>query len=220
MQAEHTMIEQLIQPSPEGRFITAREALAALQEPDDLRVEREKVLEEVSPSPQPASGCLFALLSICGLGFIWFLIAWPSLISCVNPGKQAEGKQNIGAVNRAQQAYYLEDNKFSNSVRELGIGIQTDTVNYRYWIVYPFNNNQYAMNIAQSKSSKVKSYVGLNYVVPGATINGVTEKLTLGRICESEEPTPNFLPEPTISQDPSGGIKLECPKGYKDLGAK
>jgi type IV pilus assembly protein PilA len=61
-------------------------------------------------------------------------IALPSFFTLVSKNRQAEGKQNIGALNRAQQAYYLEKNTFTKSVEKLDIGIKTQTEDYNYLI--------------------------------------------------------------------------------------
>src|ERR671932_2734109 len=77
-------------------------------------------------------GCLAWLTIFLVLGFGSILLILPSLVSCGPKGKQAEGKQNVGAMNRAQQAYYLDNKAFSNSLQSLGLGIQPQTTNYVY----------------------------------------------------------------------------------------
>lgn len=47
------------------------------------------------------------------LGVILTVFALPSLLNCTSKAKQAEGKQTIGTMNRAQQAYFLEKNIFA-----------------------------------------------------------------------------------------------------------
>jgi type IV pilus assembly protein PilA len=61
-------------------------------------------------------------------------IALPSLLGQVNKAKQAEAKNNIGAVNRAQQAYFLENQQFAPTLSDLQAGIKSQTDNFAYSI--------------------------------------------------------------------------------------
>src|ERR671932_285864 len=75
-------------------------------------------------------GCLAWLTIFLVLGFGSVLLTLPSLVSCGSSAKRAEAKQNVGAINRAQQAYYLDNKAFSKSFESLGLGIRTPTTNY------------------------------------------------------------------------------------------
>jgi type IV pilus assembly protein PilA len=118
-------------------------------------------------------------------------IALPSLLSQVSKARQSEGKQNIGAVNRAQQAYYLENaNKFTSSMADLAIGIKSQTENYEYEIRgVAADLDKYAVNEAQSRAAKIKSYAGIAFSVT-QLVNGVTEGLTQAVLCEASDPNP------------------------------
>lgn len=59
-------------------------------------------------------------------------IALPSFLNQANKARESEGKQYIGSMNRAQQAYFLERQRFTSSMSNLGLGIQTSTSNYSY----------------------------------------------------------------------------------------
>src|ERR671932_1055909 len=75
-------------------------------------------------------GC-FGLIIIVG---IVAAIALPSLLGQVNKAKQAEAKQNVGAMVRAQQAYQIELGNFTSDFTVLGIGI-SGSGNYTYQIL-------------------------------------------------------------------------------------
>jgi type IV pilus assembly protein PilA len=145
-------------------------------------------------------------------------IALPSLLSQVNKGKQAEARQNTGAMNRAQQAYFLENGGFvvnSSSMAQLGLGIKTQSVNYTYTITGdPGTAPQYASNQATARNVTLKSYVGLNSTSSGDPTT--SEVLTLGYVCESAAPT----------QTPGAGgagatdCSLVTPGSWKTLGQK
>jgi serine/threonine protein kinase len=201
-------IEQLIQPAPERRFSTARQALDSLQAKNSTNVNNENVTEKNAPNY--AAG--FLLTFLIGSGFLLIPLLIPpvlrSLIGPVDKHKQSEAKNNIGAMNRAQQAAYLELGEFTTDLTV--IGIPTGSVNYRYSI-RTTDNAQTALNCAIAKKPEEKSYVG----IVGTTVgNTTTELVTVAIACESNTPS-TLLPEP--NKDKSGAIKLECPKGYKSL---
>ncbi len=52
----------------------------------------------------------------------------------IAPRQEQEARQNVGAIARAQVAYHQENGTLSNSLKELGVGIATDTENYTYRI--------------------------------------------------------------------------------------
>ncbi|MBD2001814.1 MULTISPECIES: type IV pilin-like G/H family protein [Cyanophyceae] len=120
--------------------------------------------------------------------------------------KQSEGKTYIGAMNRAQQAYYLENNKFGTTIAQLGIGIKPETESYNYQIVPQGNGTQNVMNTAKAKRPELYSYTGAVFVIEN---NG--ENITRAAICETDKPssTPPAMPRPP--KDTSG--EIQCPAG-------
>jgi hypothetical protein len=123
-----------------------------------------------------------------------------------NKGRQSEGKYNIGAMSRAQQAYYLENDKFSTKLEELGLGINPETENYRYRIVPQGNQRESVMMTAQAKSPGLRSYTGAVFVVKVKD-----ENLTVAEICETDEPssTPPAMP----AAPKTGTTEIQCPPG-------
>ncbi|MBD2438054.1 type IV pilin-like G/H family protein [Nostoc sp. FACHB-110] len=116
-------------------------------------------------------------------------IALPSLLGQVNKAKQSEGKNNIGAINRAQQAYYLENQAFNTDLTVLGIAIKTQTDNYNYTSV--INGATTGSNLAVishnalSRKVALRSYIG---IVGTTTGDGATsEALTLAYACETDD---------------------------------
>lgn len=168
---------------------------------------------------------LIELLVVIIIIGILAAIALPSLLSQVNKGKQAEGKQNIGSINRAQQAYFLENDGFATDVVSAGIGIKTQTVNYVYSIIgsAPIDEKVGAVNNkALAIGKTLKSYVGLNFTTIGDT--ATSEVLTLGLLCES-------IPIGTVGKGLVDGVPAteggpanqQCPNpdvDFKDLSGK
>ncbi|MEB3181349.1 MAG: type IV pilin-like G/H family protein [Nostocaceae cyanobacterium] len=118
-------------------------------------------------------------------------IALPSLLNQVSKARQSEARQNVGALNRAQQAYFLENsNKFATDVGDLGVGIKTQTQNYEYTIAGA-DRTQAVTNKGASRRAKLKSYYGVTYTID-QTVAGaggvITESLTQAILCEAKSP--------------------------------
>ena len=147
-----------------------------------------KFLQHLNKKKQQNEGfTLIELLVVIIIIGILAAIALPSLLSQVNKGKQAEAKQNIGSLNRAQQAYFLENDSFATDVVSAGIGIKTQSVNYNYTLkpgtpdadgrIGQVNNN------ALARGKTLKSYMGQNFTTFGD--QATSEVLTLGLVCET-----------------------------------
>ena len=208
-------LEQLTEPAPERRYSTARQALEALKASASLP----SPIEDVKTSHQPAKTsvvpAVLTLEVIVALLAILAIIALPSTFTMVSKAKQAEGKQNIGALNRAQQAYYLENNAFTNSVEKLGIGIKTETENYNYLIRA---TPKAVVNYGVARNNTIKSYVGGVFAVPAKEIpNSASsdEILTLAILCEANSSGTTRPAEPTYKNG-----QLACGSGTKDLGRR
>lgn len=83
---------------------------------------------------------------------------------------ETEGKQYVSSMNKAQQAYYAEHGEFTNSIPNLGLGIRSETANYKYSIS---TENQAVFNYGVSKQGKLKSWVGGVFLI-GDTTTGIT----------------------------------------------
>jgi hypothetical protein len=125
----------------------------------------------------------------------------------VQKAKQAEGIQNVGSMNRAQQAYFLENNEFADSVPEVGIGIPTQTQNYQYSIrATPLA----VFNYATPREKNIKGYVGAVFVTSGD--EATDEIVTVGLMCETKSPgwLPNWFNIPRPAAPIVRGNVIEC----------
>ena len=174
---------------------------------------------------------IYSFISLSVVSFMLYELDYfffKSEFSWVYKTQVAEAKQNIGILNRAQHAYYLDNNKFSDSIKKLDVGIKTETLNYRYrilslkkiqfqilnGIVLPCPHDC-VMMIAQSKKNTLRSYVTVISTIERTDM--VIDKLTIGVVCESEKPT-TLPPVPIFHKYEFRGVQyLGCPKGYKDL---
>ncbi len=155
-------------------------------------------------------GCLTWLAIFLGLGIGGVTLALPSLFGCGNSAKAAEARNNIGAMNRAQQAYFLEYQDFANSLERLGVGIRPKTVNYQYSIrVTP----SAVFNYASPHQKNIKGYVGAVFLMPGDAATG--EVLTTAIECEGTSHDRTQIADPTLEE----GVPT-CGSGTKELWKK
>jgi hypothetical protein len=115
-------------------------------------------------------------------------------------------------MNRAQQAFYLENEKFGPAIEDLGIGIKPESENYRYQIVPQGNQTQNVMMTAQAKRPELRSYTGAVFVVKDGN-----ELLTVAGICETDAPSSTPPTMPTAPSNTQGRWKIQCPAGSHPL---
>lgn len=161
---------------------------------------------------------LIELLVVIIIIGILAAIALPSLLGQVNKAKQSEAKNNIGAMNRAQQATYLEYSEFTTDLAVLGIAISTTSSNYSYTVVMDGTSNL-VNNIANSlpKAKTLKSYVGIVGTVQGST--STSELLSQAAACESTQVGAGGHVSITPGTPPIGSPS--CPSGsHRSLSGK
>jgi len=129
---------------------------------------------------------LIELLVVIIIIGILSAIALPSFLNQANKAKQSEAKTYVGTMNRAQQAFYLEQNKFASQsdFGNVGLGIATQTVNYIYTIAGGGGTNTIVTNQAATviSTAPLKTYVGGVGVV---VQSGTSEATTIALLCEA-----------------------------------
>ena len=97
-----------------------------------------KFLQHLASKKSDNAGfTLIELLVVIIIIGILSAIALPSFLNQANKARQSEAKTYVGSMNRAQQAYYLENAQFvvaQTSFEDLAMGISTQTDNYTYHI--------------------------------------------------------------------------------------
>ncbi|MBD1928047.1 protein kinase [Trichocoleus sp. FACHB-90] len=195
-------IEKLIEPAPEKRFTTAREALEAMVAATSPSSVKTNPQENENSVRYGRLAFLASIpLIILGLG----VTAMPDLLDSSTKAKQSEAKQYVRAMNLAQQAYFLENNHFSNSVTELGVDISTQTENYQYSTWGP---DKAAFNYGITRNRKLKSYVGGAFLVPANDVGAAKGEMRMVAImCESKKSGISVIPNPIIiNGQPACGV--------------
>jgi type IV pilus assembly protein PilA len=148
-------------------------------------------------------GCLTLLIPIGG---ILLAIALPSFLNQANKAKQSEAKQYVGSILRAEQAYFLENGKLTDSLSKLGLpsSIQ-DSVNYRYSInILPVNP---PLGIIQAEPLKIEA--GKTPLKPVLGIVRGNKKMSQSDtiLCTTARPGPL----PSLVKPPLPTEALACP---------
>lgn len=137
------------------------------------------------------------------------------LLMATNP-MQSEASQYISGLNKAQFAYFFENNQFSSSINELELGIGFEGEN-----LIQTRSYTYLMEL-----SDIKDYQQENKTLPSVTISAIPRVpyiksyfgyVTIGEgsrtksiICKAKQPYGlNFLPQPPVM---SNGV-LKCGAG-------
>lgn len=139
-------------------------------------------------------------------------LALPSFLNQANKAKEAEARQYIGAMNRSQQAYFLENAQFATDFGPLGVGIKTDSTNYTYGIdTTAGGTTNIIRDVAYPKNTNaLRAYTGA--VETDISNNQST---TLAILCQSQKPAAG---SPTgVSTNTAINVLSTCAAGWETL---
>ncbi len=167
------------------------------------------VATPVNSSPIKPPQSQNKIKTLIGAGAIVLIssaIALPSFLNQANKAKQSEAKQYVGSMNLAQRAFFAEKTAFASNISDLGIGIKSETDNYKYQIPQK-SNNLVVVSVAEPKKSGLKGYVGIV-----AIENNSSSTL----FCEQSQASTSFPDLSTIvNQKSPGNNVVQCPAGYQ-----
>ena len=147
-----------------------------------------KFLQHLNQKRQDKGFTLIELLVVIIIIGILSAIALPSFLNQANKAKESEAKQYAGSMNRAQQAKLAEDGDFKDKIDDLGLGIKTQTSNYKYGIIK--NGTTSVANQAIPVATALKPYTGS--VVVGLN-TATSESTSLAVLCVAKTPSQTAL---------------------------
>ena len=153
-----------------------------------------KLLQHLIAKKEDGGFTLIELLVVIIIIGILAAIALPSFLNQANRARQSEAQTYVGSVNRAQQAYRLENRTFSNKIPDLGLGIQTETEFYEYVLTPDEDTDASAFGAlvqAIPDDPVLLGYAGLAYALEDDGGNVTTSAL----LCKGE---PDAAPSFTI----------------------
>ncbi len=154
---------------------------------------------------------LIELLVVIVILGILAAIALPSFLSQTSKAKQVEAKTTLGTINRAQQAYFLENARFADQIEELGVGIPTVSNNYLYTVSANPSTpaGTYVIQHAAAKNASLKAYAS----IAGLVAVGSEDPRVQTMVCESNQPGVGNAPDPEYQM--VGGVK--CATGTHNI---
>jgi prepilin-type N-terminal cleavage/methylation domain-containing protein len=184
-----------------GQVKSRREQLF-IPHPEKLAMKTElkvKFLQHLTQKRKDEGFTLIELLVVIIIIGILSAIALPSFLNQAAKARQSEARTNVGALNRAQQAYYLENQTFSNGITDLKIGV-TNSDNFNY-VANSTAPTTKVGNYASARNADLKGYAG------GVFKSGDN---TLAILCEANTAALGAPSEPTSeSACADGSSKLK-----------
>lgn len=169
-----------------------------------------KLLQHFSKKKANGGFTLIELLVVIIIIGILSAIALPSFLNQANKARQSEAKTYVGSMNRAQQAYYMENGKFTDAISELGLGIQPATENYSYTITVLTATSGATGSVATNKGAALqdalKGYAG--GVALASVNNNANDVTTSAILCEA-----NDIGQDVPDKAEGDGAKIICPAG-------
>lgn len=149
---------------------------------------------------------LLELMTVLVIGGILAAISMPYFFSRAVAAKQAEGKMLVGVLNRAQQAYFSQNAKFSDNLDALALDLRSS--NYTFAVRTGDGGTLFSSNYATSNLEKVRSYVGMSAVIQDPS--GYQSMQSI--LCEADMPGSVEAAQPTHN-----GSDVACGSGTRAL---
>jgi type IV pilus assembly protein PilA len=143
-------------------------------------------------------------------------VALPNFLNQSAKAKQAEAKQNVGAINRIQNALRVENSSFATTFDAVAIGSlasstsTVSTTNYTYALA---GSTDTATIVAQSRDTSLKSYTGGNI----RYANTQSQSVATSSVCETLSPGTATVSAPTLNVT-AGVATTTCGAGMTQLG--
>ncbi len=142
---------------------------------NDLKI---KYLQYLSQKKQDSGFTLIELLVVIIIIGILSAIALPSFLNQASKAKETEAVTNVGAVNRAQQAYRLSNPTFATVISDLELGVGAASGNH-----YTYGVTSNATSTTITSTPRDSQTVRFVYGLVGVLTDGTTDSI----ICKASQ---------------------------------
>lgn len=169
------------------------------------------------------------------LGIGGFILSLPPIMTCGNAARNSEGRHFVGAINRGQSTFWLDNGKLAQKLPDLQVGI-SDTNRYSYKISIKTN---VAYHYGIAKKENLKNFVGAVFILPenspAFTLNDSTKPIAASSNIPSEASlshnwlnnlqqwnlipeTQKLMPFAILCETQDVGISSEIPQPFLEKG--
>jgi uncharacterized protein YjbI with pentapeptide repeats len=127
---------------------------------------------------------------------------------------EAQAKQYVATLNRAQQAYYLENNRVTNQFDDLQTGLSIATPSYRYRLFIAPNRYPAALHVGLPKDTTLHTFLGFVNIRTITEGQFKGETTTHAILCVSDKPATPMPLWTTIDYQRKETQPIPCPKGF------
>ena len=220
-------LNRMIAPALNQRFQSATEARAFFDHPQLPPAEQPALpVPTPSRSPRLRKPLTITAITAFSIGAIAAGITLPQLAAESNRVRQIEARTYVGSIGRAQQAYYLEHERFAPDVPSLAMGIKEETEFFKYKVLAQGKTPDglpYVQQAGIPKKGDLKNYVGYVWVstypnnAPSASPRN--ELTTVAIFCESQNASIQVPDTLTFAPSQPGQLaQIRCPAGYTKIG--
>jgi len=172
------------------------------------------LLKHLRDKKEQGGFTLIELLVVIIIIGILAAIALPAFLNQANRARESEAANYVGAANRGQQAYFLEELRFAPGTADMDVGIETSTDNYLYGSdptgaanegKFTVQNTapEFAKFYGSPTASSLKGFSGMVYNNP--------DNSQVVLLCRDEEAVDANATEITATTSPA------CPTGTESL---